>query len=154
MRPEQRIIADWIERVREKKKWSYAEWARKAGLGAATTVTRALTDDYKSVTSVPTLHELAVAAGEPSVLDFLQGGAAVAEARPVISEAALASLLAALLPLAPSGRATERSLRVLAAALQHGLQLLGDHASNPDNDAALEVAARGAVARFRDLLEQ
>lgn len=71
MRDEQKVIAGWIERIATAKGWSYAEWAKKAELGAATTITRALKPDYESVTSIPTLHQLAVAADRPSVLDFL-----------------------------------------------------------------------------------
>lgn len=152
VQPEQRIIADWIERTRNRLGWSYKKWAEKAGIGAATTLTRALKDDYQSVTSVKTLHDLARAAGERSILDFLaeqESGSTV----PVPSEEALAGLLSAVLPLASRGRTTAQSLRVVAAALQHGLELLGDRSAT-DDAGALDVAARGAVSRFRDLTQQ
>ncbi|WCT73955.1 S24 family peptidase [Sphingomonas naphthae] len=71
MQPEQRIIAKWLETTRERLGWSWASWAEKAGLGAATTLTRAVKEDYASVTGIPTLHALAKAANIPSVLDFL-----------------------------------------------------------------------------------
>lgn len=152
VQPEQRIIADWIERTQERLGWSYAQWAEKAGLGAATTITRAIKDDYASVTSVKTLHALAHAAGEESVLDFMQAGQTVGAPQTVAPSAdTLAALLAAVLPLARGQ--SDRSMRVVAAALQHGLELLGDRHSTEDA-AALGVAARGAVSRFRDLTRQ
>lgn len=153
MRPEQRIIADWIETTRAKKGWTYAEWARRAGLGADTTITRALKDKYASVTSVPTLHQLATAAEVPSILDFLSENADEEE-KAAPSEAALTGLLAALLPLAPKGQPTAQSMRVLALALQRGLELLGPDSGSHPSDEAVSVAARGAVARLRDLLQQ
>lgn len=152
MQPEQRVIADWIERTRERLGWSYAHWAERAGLGAATTITRALKDDYNSVTSVKTLTALADAAGEPSILDHLQQ-AGTDKTVAVPSAESIAALLASVLPLAPKGRTTEQSLRVVSAALHHGLELLGDQSASSDSPA-FATAARGAVARFRDLTRQ
>jgi transcriptional regulator with XRE-family HTH domain len=63
----------------------------------------------------------------------------------------LVPLLQALLPLAPSGRASEQSLRALAAALERGIELLGNRASTPASEDALAVAARGALSRFREI---
>lgn len=155
MQPEQRIIANWIERTRERLGWSYAEWARRAGIKAGTTITRALKDDYDSITSVQTLHALAKAADEPSILDFLSGKSDVAEPTlPIPNEETLSALLAAVLPLARRGRQSEQSLQVVAAALARGLEILGDQAPTGDNAGALGAAARGAVARFRDLTQQ
>jgi hypothetical protein len=155
VQPEQKIIADWIERTRERLGWSYAEWAERAGIGAATTVTRALKPDYPSVTSVKTLAALATAAGEPSILDFLQGADGPADRPTVVAPnaEALSHLLGAVLPLAPRGRQTAQSLRVVAAALQSGLELLAEQSANGE-EPALGVASRVAVARFRDLTQQ
>lgn len=157
MQPEQRIIAAWIKAVSERLGWSYAVWAKRADIGAATTITRALKDDYESVTSVKTLHALAKAAGERSILDLLEEQASGAERA---SEAtgpsveAVEALLSAVLPLLPSGgRVTEQSLRAVSAALAHGLELLGDQRATNDS-GSLSVAARGAVSRFRDLTRQ
>jgi hypothetical protein len=153
MQPEQKIIANWIERTARAKGWTLGEWAKRAGLGAETTVTRAVKDDYTSVTTVKTLEALAKAAGEPSLLEFLQGERpAAGQSAP--SEETLAALLAVVLPLAPKGRQSAQSLRVVAAALAHGLELLGDQSASSDNENALGVAARGAVARLRDLTRQ
>ena len=157
MQPEQRIIADWMESILERRGWNYQQWADAAdGVGSATTLSRAVKDDYSSVTSVKTLHALAKAAGEVSVLDFL---AAQAKGDPIGPSPAAPSaellerLLAVVLPLAPRGRATAQSVRVVAAALQHGLELLGDRSANPE-PGEIGVAARGAVARLRDLTQQ
>lgn len=63
----------------------------------------------------------------------------------------LMPLLDALIPLAPAGKASELSLRALSEALSYGLALLGNRASRPASADAIEVAARGAVARFREI---
>lgn len=155
VRAEQKIIADWLERTRERLGMTWGQWAEKAGLGAATTVTRAISDDYKSVTSVPTLHALARAADEPSILDFLSGAAIIKQAEYTPpNEENLASLLDALLPLVPTGRQTGQSLRVVAAALARGLELLGDQPASPASSGELRVAARGAISRFHELTER
>lgn len=155
MQPEQVVIADWIKRTQARLDLSYSKWATAAGLGAATTVTRAIDPEYGSITSIKTLNILAKAAGVPSVLDFLASDEASTKREPVIpSEETLASLLAAVLPLAGRGPLAARSLRVVSAALAHGLELLGDQSANPDNAGAVGAAARGAVLRFRELSQQ
>lgn len=63
----------------------------------------------------------------------------------------LLPLLDALIPLAPPGRASAQSLRALSEALSYGLALLGDRAAKPANSDAIDVAARGAVVRFREI---
>lgn len=63
----------------------------------------------------------------------------------------LMPLLDALIPLAPAGKASELSLRALSEALSYGLALLGNRASKPASADAIEVAARGAIARFREI---
>jgi len=68
-----------------------------------------------------------------------------------VSAENLAPLLAALLPLVPRGRLTDQSLTALSEALAYGLQLLGDPLSSHAGEGALAVAARGVVARFREL---
>lgn len=150
VKPEQRVIADWIIRTADKHGLTLGAWAKRAGIGAETTLTRAVKEGYGSVTKIETLDALARAVGEPSVLDFLRDGQ---ETLRLPSEAALASLLSAVLPLAPRGRASAQSTRVVAAALQRGLELLGDQSASTD-PAALGMAARGAVARLRDLLQE
>lgn len=63
----------------------------------------------------------------------------------------LLPLLDALVPLAPPGRPSAQSLRALSEALSYGLALLGDRAARPANSDAIDVAARGAVVRFREI---
>jgi hypothetical protein len=62
----------------------------------------------------------------------------------------LEPMLDALLPLAPPGRLTDQSRRALAEALSYGLGLLASPLASPANGDALGVAARAAVARFRE----
>jgi hypothetical protein len=156
MQPEQKIIANWLENVRDRRGWTFEHWAKVAKIGAATTVSRAVKPEYTSVTSVKTLHALARAAEEVSILDVLDRqakGEPIAEGAGVPSEETLARLLAVVLPLAPKGRTTEQSLRVVASALRHGLELLGDQSATHD-ERSIAVAARAAVARLRDLTQQ
>lgn len=63
----------------------------------------------------------------------------------------LKQLLNVLLPLAPKGHVSEPSLRALSEALAHGIELLGSYASTPASQDAIEVAARGALFRFREI---
>lgn len=126
VKPEQRVIADWIERVRVKTGWTLGKWASEAGIKAATTVTRAVKDDYESVTTINTLHALARAAKVPSVLDFLEGSA--------VSVSGLKPVLAEVLPLGPKGRWSEQDVEHLVAAI------------------ALVIAALSALADWRDAI--
>jgi hypothetical protein len=158
VQPEQQIIADWIKRTLQRNNWTAADWAKATGTGMApTTITRAVDPDYASVTGTKTLHALARAAGVPSVLDFLETDQATTPAAPqppaVPSAESLSTLLAAVLPLAPRGRQTAESLRVVAAALESGLALLAEQIANGE-DLALGVASRAAVTRFRALTQQ
>lgn len=63
----------------------------------------------------------------------------------------LVPLLDALIPLTPPGRVTDQSLKALSEALSYGLALLGDQLSSPASQDAVGVAARAAVARFREI---
>lgn len=141
--PEQKIIAKWLQRVAKDKGWSWGKWAGEAKLGAATTLSRAVKEDYGSVTKIETLHALARAANVPSVLDFLEGEA--------VSVAALKTVLAELLPMAPRGRMSEQDVERLVAALSYGLRLPSTDPATPTSLDAFEVAARAAAARYRDL---
>ena len=139
-----------MERVRAKKGWSWNKWANEAGIGASTTLTRAVKDDYKSITSIDTLDALARAAKVPSVLDFLSGNETIpSEAAPAEPAPELvASLLADLAPLWPSGPVTDQSLRALAQALSYGLGLLEADPANAASPREIRLAARAAIDRF------
>lgn len=67
----------------------------------------------------------------------------------------LEPLLDALLPIAPPpGRMTEQSRRALAEGLSYGLASLGIRSASSASGDAIAVAARAAVARFRELGSQ
>lgn len=66
----------------------------------------------------------------------------------------LEPILDALLPLAPPGRVTEQSRRALSEALAYGLALLGSQSAIAASGDAISVAARAAVARFREIAQQ
>lgn len=70
MKGQQRIIVSWMQAQIERLRISPAAWAKRAGI-SPTTVTRAMSEDYPAVTSVPTLVALAEAGGIPTCLDFL-----------------------------------------------------------------------------------
>lgn len=72
------------------------------------------------------------------------------EAPPLPTPGTLEPLLDALLPLVPSGPLTDQSRQALAVALSYGLGLLGSLPASGASEDALKVAARGAVARFRE----
>lgn len=78
MRPEQKPIADWMREVMAKRGLSAWQWAKDAGLGRDT-VSRAIRDDYTSVTSTRTLLALARAANVPPP----DGVAAAAQPLPI-----------------------------------------------------------------------
>lgn len=73
---------------------------------------------------------------------------------PAPSAETLEPILDALLPLAPPGPVTAGSRRALAEALAYGLALLGTPSANQTTGDALQVAARGAVLRFRETVLQ
>lgn len=140
MQPEQQIIAEWLERTRLKKGWTWEQWAREAEIGAPTTLTRAIKANYSSVTSIPTLHALAQAAGVPSVLDFLGGGWANVEA--------LKSSLAAVLKAAPRADMTDQLAERYVRAALRALELVGTDPAKQANQDVVDVAARAAVTQF------
>lgn len=64
MRPEQKRIAEWMRSVMAEKQISAQAWAIQAGLGRDT-VSRAIRDDYQSVTTTRTIVALAQALQVP-----------------------------------------------------------------------------------------
>ena len=74
MQGAQKVIANWMTRYMQRSGINATDWAISAELHKST-VSRATKDKFESVTSIPTLHALAVAAGMPSVLDFLSAQA-------------------------------------------------------------------------------
>jgi hypothetical protein len=71
MQGAQEVIAHWMKCYMERSGAKATDWAESAKLHKST-VSRAIKEDFDSVTSVKTLDALARAAGIPSVLDFLR----------------------------------------------------------------------------------
>lgn len=142
MLPEQRIIASWMRRVMDQKKWTPQTWADHAGF-AATNITRAIKEDYGSVTTVRTLDKLAKAASVPSVLDFLAGSSPVGSINANEVSGVLAELLA-------SGSWTANDAPRLAEALLYGLGLATSDPAIPASEEMLKVAGRAAADRLHD----
>jgi len=138
MRGQQRIIVGWMRRQLARLQWKPERWAREAGL-APTTVTRAMSEEYQSVSSVTTLDALARAARVPSILDYLEGRAGFAPRGGVLD-----AMLGELLP-AVGCDITDAKRRMLAEALAQalaGMAELSDSAENADVARVLAQAAR------------
>ncbi|KQN09805.1 hypothetical protein ASE85_02370 [Sphingobium sp. Leaf26] len=142
MLPEQRIIASWMRRIMDQKGWTPQTWANQAGF-AATNVTRAIKEDYESITTVRTLDKLAKAAGVPSVLDFLSGRSAA----PSLNVHEVSGVLAELLG---SGSWAATDAPRLAEALLYGLGLATSDPAIPASEEMLKVAGRAAADRLHD----
>jgi hypothetical protein len=142
MRGQQRIVVGWMKAQLERLGWKPERWAREAGL-AATTVTRAMSEDYASVSSIPTLDALARAANVPSVLDFLSGYAGMTPPPELV-----AVLLEELLPtvgchpdkqqIGALGEAISRALAGMAA-------LPAETARKPDVARIIAQASRHVI---------
>lgn len=142
MLPEQTVIARWMERIRTRKGWNWAQWAERAGV-EATTLSRAVKENYASVTKIETLHKMARAANVPSVLDFFEGE--------TVSVTALQAVLTEMLPLAPRRRWSPQDVEHFVAALLYALELPPADPTTPADPGAYEVAARAGAVRLRDL---
>jgi hypothetical protein len=142
MQGHQQIVVKWMRRQLSRLQWKPERWAREADL-APTTVTRAMAETYQSVSSVPTLHALARAAGVPSILDFLDRQANCQIRFPVLS-----AMLQELLP-AVGCHVGDDMIEKLAAALAVSIAGLsaqpGDEGSNPEVARALARAARAQI---------
>lgn len=118
MRPEQKVIARWIERVRAARQWSFEEWARRAGFKHASTISRAVDPKFDSITRIDTLHQLARGAGVPSVLDFLRNQ----DVDAIPSEETLGEMLADIQTEIPAHMPFGEWPRIVAAALRTRLE--------------------------------
>lgn len=144
MQPEQKVVARWLKRVAQAKGWNWSEWARAAGgMMKPSTLSRAVKEEYDSVTKIETLHALARAANVPSVLDFLDGDA--------VSVTAMRAVLLDLLPLMPKRSWTQEDVDHFVEALVYGLGLSSSDPASAVSPDAYEVAANAAINRFRDL---
>lgn len=140
MQPEQRIIANWIERTGKARGWSGEEWADRAHVSTST-VTRAVKDNYHSVTTVLTLDKLARAAGVPSVLDWLAADTpAILPNGPTVR-----AILAGMLKGIPEELPVEERAELMARGLEQALALLARNPAIVGNAPAISVASEALV---------
>jgi hypothetical protein len=133
-------MARQIERLH----WSAERWAHEADL-APTTVTRAMSPNYKSVSSVPTLHALARAAGVPSIIDFLDSQTNLTPRSPV-----LAAVLRELLPTVGYHVPEEKIVTLsegISATLAGLAEQDGENGSDPELARKLARAWRATLHR-------
>lgn len=138
----QRVIVRWMARQLERTGWSAERWAREASL-APTTVTRAMSPHYHSVSSVPTLHALARAADVPSILNFLEGQVIISPKYPILT-----AMLQEVLPTL-GVELQEDTVTALAHALGEAICGMTSEVMSPkpELEHALAEVARDAVRR-------
>jgi hypothetical protein len=117
--------------------WSAERWAREAKL-APTTVTRAMSPSYKSVSSVSTLHALARAAGVPSILDYLETQGNLSRHFPM-----LAIMLEELLPVVGC-RLNHEELTAFSHALGQAIITTTEQPDVCRDPEAVRIIARAA----------
>lgn len=140
----QTVVVRWMDRQLARLDWRPERWAREAGL-APTTVTRAMSDNYNSVSSVPTLHALARAGGIPSVIDFLNGQATIAPQYPIIT-----AMLKEFLP-AVGVDLPDRSVQRLGEAIARAVAGMSVQPSEAADDPEVaEMVARAIKATMWD----
>lgn len=134
----QKPVAEWMRGVIARRNISARAWAEAAGMGKDT-VSRAIRDDYASVTSTRTIALLAAAIGEPPF------GAA----RAVPSEASLAAILRVFLSaFAPERPPGPDALQAFALALRETLLHLADEPDDAGDPRTSQALARAAVRRI------
>jgi hypothetical protein len=138
-------VSRWRDRILKRRGWTSQTWADEAKV-SATTLTRSMGPEHGSTAKLETLHVLAVAAGVPSVIDYLEGRA--------VNAAALRPVLAELLPLTRKGRWSDQDIEHLAQALEYGLGLTPSDPANLPMQGSHETAARAAADRFHELSAQ
>lgn len=141
MKPEQIIIVQWMQAQLDRMRIAPSAWARRAGF-SPTTITRAMTPDYGSITSIPTLVELANAAQVPTCLDFL-----AAQSLGLGMPDALRQVLAEILNLI--GGVPDRSNRIAVSnAMFEALVTVSRAPTEAQNDPLfIASVARAAVSR-------
>ena len=133
----QKPVAEWMRGVIARRNISARAWAEAAGMGKDT-VSRAIREDYASVTSTRTIALLAAAIGEKPY------GAAGA----VPSEASLVAILQALLAALVPGRVPgQDALQAIAGALRETLLHLADEPDAATDPRTSQSLARAAARR-------
>lgn len=139
MQDKQRLIAEWMRDVMERRSISARAWAETAKLGKDT-VSRAVRDDYEHVTSTTTIAKLAEALGERPP------GAAAG----VPSAASLESVLETLhQALASEAKVDRGTLSALAEALRDTLLHLADEPEARDDPKLSHALARASVRQLQ-----
>lgn len=139
MQPEQRIIADWMKRQMERLGWKPQQWAIRADV-TPTNISRAVKEDYPSITTIKTLDRLAKAAGVTSVLEFLSNQASPHKN---INEEKIAMALMALGGVVHSFPSNKDDAQIVAWLFRDTLQFLSDHPEASADDLGYYV--RGIV---------
>ena len=137
MHAQQKPIAEWMTEVLTRHKMSARQWSERAGLGKDT-VSRAMRDNFESITSTRTIAQLAEAIGERPF------GPAAA----IPSEESLIAILKIFLAaFAPDRTAGQDSLAAFAAALRETLLHLADEPTATDDPAVSQALARATIRR-------
>lgn len=141
VKEQQKIIVSWMEDVIKRTGLAPEAWAKAAGI-APTTITRAMKPEYKFITKQQTLQALADAVGlAPPII---AGGKIVLPA----SADVLTVMLDAILPKSWRSRDSERTIPILAEALEYGLGLVARNPAIRTNPDALALAAQAAADRL------
>lgn len=144
VREQQKPIAEWLEAVLAQKGWTATHWAKTAKVGRDT-VSRAVREDYKHVTSTTTLLKLAKAAGVPAPLHLGAGVPGVPPA-PVLAEI----LNELLTRLVPERDWPEAVLVALSRTLRHTLLEIAEEGDGQDDPDHARVVARIAARSLLD----
>lgn len=137
MKPEQKRIVAWMNEQMRRLGWNPQKWAQQAHIHP-TSVTRAMSEGYNSVTSVATLEALARAASVPTVLDFLDDQ--TNGRTPVPTSETLGAVLYKLMPDRDQGE-----VALVAKRLSAALTLLGPGQPRADDDAVLQIVVDAAL---------
>lgn len=137
MHERQKPIAEWMTATLARHKLSARQWSERAGLGKDT-VSRAMRDNFESITSTRTIAQLADALNERPF------GAAAA----IPSEASLAAILQVFhAAYAPDRAMGPDSLQVFAASLRETLLHLADEPDAGDDPRMSQTLARSIARR-------
>jgi hypothetical protein len=144
VREQQKPIAEWLNAVMAQKDWTATEWAREAKIGRDT-VSRAIREDYRHVTSTTTLLKLAKAAKVPAPIHLGAGVPGVPASH------ILADIMGELLTrLVPERSWPEPVLQALGKALRHTLLELSEDQENPLDSTEAKKSARMAARMLLD----
>jgi hypothetical protein len=135
MQERQKVIAEWMRSVMDRRDLSARKWAELASLGKDT-VSRAIRDDYPHVTSTTTIAKLA------EVVNERPPGLAGA----IPSVAVLVQVVAEIQRLTIGTNQTDRDLTLaLAEALRDTLLHLADEPEDADDPRVVLALARASI---------